>query len=145
MDKVSPLNLSSVQQGKCTICCWLMHCKTRYVHHLVHFIFCNTLTKQVGHKVYLVPEFKLNPNKSKSRMYYTSIRWWPFMQREYLIWIHTKTLAFFSRLSGEPQCFHSDSTPPLSDKMLKQSVFRWPVESCVMSVKCSSIWTILKS
>ena len=35
-------------------------------------------------------------------------------------------------LSCELQLFHSDSM--LSDKTLMQSVFRWPIESCVMSI-----------
>ena len=50
----------------------------------------------------------------------------------------------FSTLSSELKCFHSDSTLPLSDKMLMQSVFRRPIESCVMSVKCSWNWTFFK-
>ena len=58
-------------------------------------------------------------------------------------WIHTKMLTFFhfSMLSRKLQCFHSDSRPPIRDKMLMQSIFRWPVESCVMNLKCSWSWT----
>ena len=47
----------------------------------------------------------------------------------------------FSMLSGKVQHFYSDLTPPLSYKTLMQSVFRWPIESCVMSLKCSWSWT----
>ena len=40
-------------------------------------------------------------------------------------------------LRGELYCFHSDSAPPLSDETRMWSVFRWPVESYAMRVKCS--------
>ena len=63
-----------------------------------------------------------------------------------LSWVHTWTLSiFFSTLSDELQRFHSDSTLRLSNKTLMQSVYRQPIESCVMSVKQSWSWTFFNS
>ena len=42
----------------------------------------------------------------------------------FLSWIYTRTLSVFSMLGRELQRFHLDSTPPLSDKILMQSIFR---------------------
>ena len=58
-----------------------------------------------------------------------------------LSWIHTQMLSlFFPQHWAVSCCFHSDSMPPLSIKTLMRSVFRWPIESCVVCAKCSWCW-----
>ena len=64
---------------------------------------------------------------------------WIKLNCSILSWIHTDNASIFSTLSIELWHFYSDSTPPLSCKMLIPSVFRPPIESRVMSV----VWNTL--
>ena len=73
------------------------------------------------------------------------VAWFPYVLFPWLKLNSYSNASVFLSLCDELQCFHSDSNATTSDKMLMQSIFRWPIESCVTSVYRSWSWTFFNS